>query len=141
MYSDPCGTFPQAVMNGSMKKAPVLTQGKDPSKDGSIKILPWYHLGLPYPCGHSLDAAAALRCLQPDAVTGASRCGLSTPAPRPHGSETIFSFLFPALFHRPGSLVRINAKAYSSLHSHFCDIDTIINPSAAFVNTPNEVFG
>ena len=80
-------------------------------------------------------------CLQPDAVTGASRCGLSTPAPRPHGSETIFSFLFPALFHRPGFLVRINAKAYSSLHSHFCDIDTIINPSAAFVNTFNEVFG
>jgi len=80
-------------------------------------------------------------CLQPDAVTGASRCGLSTPAPRPHGSETIFSFLLPALFHRPGSLVRINAKAYSSLHSHFCDIDTIINPSAAFVNTFNEVFG
>ena len=36
-------------------------------------------------------------CLQPDAVTGASRCGLSTPAPHPHGSETIFSFLFPAL--------------------------------------------
>lgn len=58
-------------------------------------------------------------CVQPDAVTGASRCELSAPAPRPHGSETIFRFLFPALFHRPGSLVRINAKAYFSLHSHF----------------------
>ena len=134
MYGDPCGTLPQAVVNGRMKKAPVLTQGKDPSKDGSIKILPWYHLVLPYPCGHSLDAAAALRCLQPDAVTGASRCGLSTPALRPHDSETIFSFLFPALFHRPGFLVRINAKAYSSLHSHFCDIDTIINLSLIHIS-------
>ena len=76
-----------------------------------------------------------LCCLQPDAVTGASRCELSAHAPRPHGSEAIFSFLFPALFHRPGSLVRINAKAYSPHHSHFCDIAFIITPSAGFVNT------
>ena len=93
-----------------------------------MNILPWYHLGSLYPYRYSLDAAAAM-------LLTAGRCN------GPHGSETIFSFLFPALFHRPGSLVRINAKAYSSLHSHFCDIDTIINPSAAFVNTFNEVFG
>ena len=35
---------------------------------------------------------------------GRSRRRLSTLALRPRGSETIFSFLFPALFHRPGSL-------------------------------------
>ena len=110
------------------------------SKDGGITssvVPPWFTL----PSRTKPRCCGSFCCLQPDAVTGASRCGLSTPAPRPHGSETIFSFLFPALFHRPGSLVRINAKAYSSLHSHFCDIDTIINPSAAFVNTFNEVFG
>ena len=110
---------------------------KKPIHEHTSVVPPWFTASLriqPRCCG-------SMCCLQPDAVTGASRCGLSTPAPRPHGSETIFSFLFPALFHRPGSLVRINAKAYSSLHSHFCDIDTIITPSAAFVNTFNEVFG
>ena len=71
---------------------------------------------------------------------GRTRCELSAPAPRPHGSETIFSFLFPALFHRPGFLVRINAKAYSSLHSHFSDIAFILIQPAGFVKTFNEVF-
>ena len=35
---------------------------------------------------------------------GRSRRRLSTLALRPRGSETIFGSLFPALFHRPGSL-------------------------------------
>ena len=105
-----------------------------------MNILPWYHLGLLSPHRDSLTAAAFCNATT-GRCNGRSRRRLSTLALRPRGSETIFSFLFPALFHRPGSLVRINAKAYSSLHSHFCDIDTIINPSAAFVNTFNEVFG
>ena len=71
---------------------------------------------------------------------GRTRRGLSTLALRPRGSETIFSFLFPALFHRPGFLVRINAKAYSSLHSHFCDIGCILPLPTGFVNPFNEVF-
>ena len=117
-----------------MKKASVLTKSRTLSKDGGITssvVPPWFTLpsqAKPRCCGSHC-------CLQPDAVTGASRCRLSAPAPRPHGSETIFHFLFPALFHRPGSLVRINAKAYSSLHSHFCDIAFILIPSAGFVNT------
>ena len=125
------------ALNGSIKKASVPASHAL-HKDGGLK-LPWYHLGLPYPHGHSLDAAAAM-LLTAGRCNGRSRCRLSTHAPRPHSSETIFSFLFPALFHRPGSLVRINAKAYSSLHSHFCDIAFIITPSAGFVNRQNEVF-
>ena len=112
---------------------PTLRQGREHN------TLPWYHLGLPHPCGHSLNAAAAL-LLTAGRCNGRSRCRLSAHAPRPHSSETIFGFLFPALFHRPGFLVRINVKAYSSLHSHFCDIAFIIIQSTGFVNTYNEVF-
>ena len=127
------------AFDGCMKKAPVLDLEPTLRQGREHNILPWYHLGLPYPCGHSLNAAAAL-LLTAGRCNGRSRCRLSTHAPRPHSSETIFSFLFPALFHRPGFLVRINAKAYSSLHSHFCDIAFIIIQSTGFVNTYNEVF-
>ena len=41
---------------------------------------------------------------------GRSRRGLSTLALRPRSSETIFGSLFPALFHLPGSLVRLMRK-------------------------------
>ena len=127
------------AFDGCMKKAPVLDLEPTLRQGREHNILPWYHLGLPYPCGHSLNAAAAL-LLTAGRCNGRSRCRLSAHAPRPHSSETIFSFLFPALFHRPGFLVRINAKAYSSLHSHFCDIAFIIIQSTGFVNTYNEVF-
>ena len=65
---------------------------------------------------------------------GRTRRGFGALALHPRGSETIFGSLFPALFHRPGSLVRINAKTYSSLHSHFRDIALIVINSAPFVN-------
>ena len=59
MYNGPHGTIPDAALDGGMKNAPVLTSCKL-CKDGSMNILPRYHLGLPHPHGHSLDAAAAL---------------------------------------------------------------------------------
>ena len=46
-----------AQRRNGRKKLPSL-QSQTLYKDGSIK-LPWYHLGSPYPYGHSLDAAAA----------------------------------------------------------------------------------
>ena len=73
-------------------------------------MLPWYHLVLPVPCGA-----------------------------RPR-SETIFSSLFPACFHRPGSLEGVNARAYSSLHSQFDDIVLIVSTRRDFVNRQSEFF-
>ena len=121
------------------KKLPSLTLSQRSDKDGSIAYFRGTTLVYRTLAG-TVSMLRQLCCLQPDAVTGASRCKLSAHAPRLHSSETIFSFLFPALFHRPGFLVRINAKAYSSLHSHFCDIAFIIIQSTGFVNTYNEVF-
>ena len=46
------------ALNESIKKASVPASHAL-HKDGGLK-LPWYHLGLPYPHGHSLDAAAAM---------------------------------------------------------------------------------
>jgi len=43
-----------------MKKAPVLDLEPTLRQGREHNILPWYHLGLPHPCGHSLNAAAAL---------------------------------------------------------------------------------
>ena len=48
------------VFDGCMKKAPVLDLEPTLRQGREHNILPWYHLGLPHPCGHSLNAAAAL---------------------------------------------------------------------------------
>ena len=72
-------------------------------KDESVTKLPWYHLGLLSPHRDSLTAAAFCNATT-GRCNGRSRRRLSTLALRPRGSETIFSSLFPALFHRPGSL-------------------------------------
>ena len=91
--------------NGSIKKAPAPASLML-HKDGSLKF-PWYHLGLPSPHGDGLEAAAAallhLR-LTAGRFNGRTRRRLRTLALRPRGSKTIFRSLFPALFHRPGSL-------------------------------------
>lgn len=61
---------------------------------------------------------------------GRTRRGLRTLALRPRGSETIFSFLYPARFHLAGLSERTNAKAYSSLHCFFrcCSLRYTKNP-------------
>ena len=140
MYCGPHGTVPcngleRMHEKSSRPHSEPDAQARTGAEHTSV-VPPWFTAPSrvqPRCCGRNL-------CLQPDAVTGASRCELSAPAPRPHSSETIFSFLFPALFHRPGFLVRINAKAYSSLHSHFCDIAFILPHLPIFVNPFNEVF-
>ena len=48
------------AFDGCMKKAPVLDLEPTLRQGREHNILPWYHLGLPHPCGHSLNAAAAL---------------------------------------------------------------------------------
>ena len=120
------------ALNGSIKKASVPASHAL-HKDGGLK-LPWYHLGSQHPRGHCLKTAAEFFLLTAGRFNGRTRRRLSTLALRPRGSETIFRSLFPALFHRPGSLVRLNAKTYSSLHSHFSDIAFIVIASARFVN-------
>ena len=37
MCGDPCGTFPQAVVNGRMKKLPSLHRAKTPARTGALK--------------------------------------------------------------------------------------------------------
>ena len=48
------------AFDGCMKKAPVLDLEPTLRQGREHNILPWYHLGLPHPCGHSLNAAAVL---------------------------------------------------------------------------------
>ena len=48
------------AFDGCMKKAPVLDLEPTLRQGREHNTLPWYHLGLPHPCGHSLNAAAAL---------------------------------------------------------------------------------
>ena len=81
--------------------------------------------------GRGLSAAAG-----PGGLRTAGRCNgrtrrrLVALASRLRSSETIFSPLFPACSHLPGSLVEVNARAYSSLHSRFCDIVFYCSPPA-----------
>ena len=89
------GCSPEATKNASVLRASA-------HKDESVK-LPWYHLGL-LPLHRSSLAAAASSDATAGRCNGRSRRWLSTLALRPRGSETIFRSLFPALFHRPGSL-------------------------------------
>ena len=102
--------------------------------------LPWYHLGSQHPHRCCLKTAAEKFLLTAGRFNGRTRRRLSTLVLRPRGSKTIFGSLFPALFHLPGSLVRLNAKAYSSFHSHFCDIAFILINLSSFVNPLKQTF-
>ena len=90
--------------------------------------------------GRGLDAAAENPLRTAGRCNGRTRRRLGALAPRPRSSETIFSPLFPACFHRPGSLEGVNARAYSSLHSQFDDIVLIVSTRRDFVNRQSEFF-
>ena len=96
-----CGTI-RTLLHRKQNKKRFRPQRAYTHKDESVK-LPWYHLGLLSPHRDSLTAAAFCNATT-GRCNGRSRRRLSTLALRPRGSETIFSSLFPALFHRPGSL-------------------------------------
>ena len=83
--------------------AELAVEEEPPQAVRAAAALPWYHLGLLSPHRDSLTAAAFCNATT-GRCNGRSRRRLSTLALRPRGSETIFSPLFPALFHRPGSL-------------------------------------
>jgi len=52
-----CTAQSAPAMNGRRKKLPSLHE-PDAQQGREHNILPWYHLGLPHPHRHSLDAAA-----------------------------------------------------------------------------------
>ena len=95
-----CG--PGATKNASVLWA-TCPQGR---KREAPVVPPWFAAPL---AGNSLDAAAE-DLLTAGRCNGRSRRRLSTLALRPRSSETIFSSLFPALFHQPGSLERSMRK-------------------------------
>lgn len=90
------------------EKAPVRA-GQLPCKDGS-DILPWYHLGFTGPsrarprCCGVWPRFLCEKTLTAGRGNGRTRRGLRALALRPRSSETIFGSLFPARFHRRGSL-------------------------------------
>ena len=83
-------------------------------------MVPWFTA----PHRYGLEAAATgagelgSRGVQPDAFNGRTRRRLSALALRPRGSRPFFRSLFLP-FSTVRALVRLNAKTYSSLHSHF----------------------
>ena len=87
------------------KSASVLG-GRLPTRTKAHKtsvVPPWFTApsrARPRCCGSGF----LLPLLTAGRYNGRSRRGLSTLALRPRSSETIFGSLFPALFHRPGSL-------------------------------------
>ena len=95
------------ALNGSIKKASVPASHAL-HKDGGLK-LPWYHLGSQHPRGHCLKTAAEFFLLTAGRFNGRTRRGLVLLL-FVRSSETIFGSLFPALFHLPGSLVRLMRK-------------------------------
>ena len=131
-----CSTI--ASLHRKQKKKRFRPQRAYTHKDESVK-LPWYHLGLLSPHRDSLTAAAFCNATT-GRCNGRSVAGLTLLhfAPATPGPFSVPCFL-PA-FPPPGLSGRINAKTYSSLHSHFCDIAYIIPHSSGFVNPFNEVF-
>lgn len=103
-------------------------------------VPPWF--AAPLAEGSLGAAARAGPRIQPGTVTGASRQGLGGPEKNrlhPCGSETIFRSLFPARFHRPGSLEG-TAQKRTLLFTANLMISRLLYAKGAVLSTESQKF-
>ena len=137
----PRSTFFCASCSRKQRKTLPSSAGNCPQGRKRYKtsvVPPWFTVpsrARPRSCGSGFlpPLLTAGRC------NGRSRRGLSTLALRPRGSETIFSSLFPALFHRPGSLEGSMRKP-TLLFTAIFVILVVFYPSRRDLSTPSTKF-